>query len=245
MNRLNQIIASVIINAISVMQNFPIVLVQTLLGPISFIILITFVSRGALLGVGILGGFIMIMAQSGIGLQGDLTHLKTDMRLQDMVVSSPTTASIYLIGMAVSELVYSIPALIVLTILAFFLLKLTLEAMLIIIIVMFLMFSFSIALGFMLSTMSSDIIESWGFSNILSIILTTLPPVYYTINLIPLPYRYLAYLSPTTYAAEIVQNASGFLSLNISMLFIDWIVLIALTVIILFIASKKSRWREV
>ncbi len=245
MNRLNQVLASIIINAISVMQNFPIVLVQTLLGPISFILLITFVSKGSLLGVGILGGFIMVMAQSGIGLQGDLTHLKTDLRVQDMVVSSPTSAFIYLIGMAISELIYSIPALAVLTILAAFLLPLNAVSVMIIIIVMLLMFSFSIALGFMLSTFSSDIIESWGFSNILSMILTTLPPVYYTITLIPLPYRYLAYLSPTTYAAELVQNAAGFIVLSSQMIIIDWIVLIGLTVLILVIAAKKSRWREV
>ena len=70
-----------------------------------------------------------------------------------------------------------------------------------IIIVMLLMFLMSISLGFAFATFSTDIVQSFAFTRLLSLLFTTLAPVYYPITLIPLPWRYLAYLSPTTYAA--------------------------------------------
>ncbi|MDE1823437.1 MAG: ABC transporter permease, partial [Candidatus Micrarchaeota archaeon] len=109
---------------------------------------------------------------------------------------------------------------------------------------MSLMFAFSIALGFMLSTFSSDVIQSWAFSGIVSTFLATIPPVYYPITYIPLPYRYIAYLSPTTYAAQIAQNAAGYVAVPGAILAIDWIVLIAVSIAIFIIAAKKTRWRE-
>src|SRR5439155_373710 len=72
-----------------------------------------------------------------------------------------------------------------------------------------------------------------------------LPPVYYPITYIPLPFRYLAYLSPTTYAAEIAQSTTGFLQLSTVELIFAWVILIAITLTLALIAVKKARWREV
>ncbi|MGI0100194.1 MAG: ABC transporter permease, partial [Candidatus Micrarchaeaceae archaeon] len=161
------------------------------------------------------------------------------------VVSSPTSALVYMLGMAVSELVYSIPALVVLTILALIFIKATALGALILFAVMALMFVLSIALGFFLSTFTTDVVQNYAFIGILSIFLTTIPPVYYPITYIPLPFRYIAYLSPTTYAAEIAQSAIGFLHISTLMLAVDWIVVIGLAVLLLYISATKSRWRDV
>ena len=56
----------------------------------------------------------MTMFSSGTSLQGDLSHLKNDYRLQDMVVASPARAGVYVAGMTVSELIYSSPAIAIL-----------------------------------------------------------------------------------------------------------------------------------
>lgn len=244
LNKLSQIYASILVNAIYSMKNYPVTLVNTLLSPLSILIIITLVSHGALLNVSVAGALIMAMVTSGIGLQADLSHLKNDFKVQDMVVSSPTTPFIYMLGMAMSEIVFSIPALIVLAILSAIFVKTTLIGALTILGVMALMFIFSIALGFFMSTFTTDIVQNYAFIGILSIFLTTIPPVYYPITYIPLPYRYIAYLSPTTYAAEIAQNAIGTLSLSITMLAIDWTVVIAIAIILFYLSIKKSRWRE-
>jgi len=241
----SQILASILVNSIYEMQNFPIVLINTVLSPLSFLLLIVFVSHGSLLGEAIQGGFIMSMFSAGIGLQGDLSHLKNDFKLQDMVVSSPTGWQTYMFGMAISELVYSLPALVVLGVLGYYFMNLNALGILQFGGVLLLMFLTSIAIGFTLSTFSTDIVQSFAFSRLISTLFSTIPPVYYPITYIPLPYRYIAYLSPTTYAAELAQNAAGYLPLSSLTATLDWIILIAVTVSLFLVASTKARWVEV
>ena len=240
----SQVLASVLVNSVYAMINYPVVLINTLLAPLAILAVVTFASKGALLPVAAVGALIMNMVSSGTSLQQDLSHLKNDMRLQDMIVSSPTTSLVYIVGMAISEIVYSIPTLAFLVILNLIFVKITLLGGLIIFLDMATIFTFSISLGFYLSTFTSDIIQSWGFSGILSPLLTTIPPVYYPITYIPYPYRYLAYLSPTTYASEIAQSQTGFFNQGVVGFSIAWIVLLAITGALTYLALKRSRWRE-
>lgn len=191
-SRLSQILAGVLVNAVYEMKNYPVVLISTVISPLSLLAVVTFVSSGALLGAAIEGGLIMIFFSSGIALQSDLSHLKNDFKLQDMVVSSPTSAKMYMGGMALAEIVYSIPGIAILVALAAIYIQpnpiqiATLSA------VLLLMFAVSIAIGFMLSTFSSDVVQSYAFSRLLSLLFATLPPVYYPITLVPSPLNYLA-----------------------------------------------------
>src|SRR5271157_1215586 len=117
-SKFSQFLAAILVNSVYEMKNYPIVLINTVLSPLSFLLLIVFVSHGSLIGEAVEGGFIMSMFSAGVSLQGDLSHLKNDFKLQDMVVSSPTNWETYMFGMAISEIVYSFPALIVLSVLA-------------------------------------------------------------------------------------------------------------------------------
>ncbi|MEM3212273.1 MAG: hypothetical protein QXR85_03110, partial [Candidatus Micrarchaeaceae archaeon] len=74
-NVFSQLYASILVNAIYAMKNYPVMLVNTLLAPLSILVIITFVSHGSLLDVGIMGALINTMMASGISLQGDLSHL--------------------------------------------------------------------------------------------------------------------------------------------------------------------------
>jgi len=242
---LSQILAAILVNSVYEMRNFPIVLINTVLSPLSFLVVIVFVSHGSLIGEAVEGGFIMSMFSAGVGLQGDLSHLKNDFKLQDMVVSSPTSWQTYMFGMAISEIVYSFPALIVLVVLAEYYIHLTAVVALSLVGVLLLMFLTSVAIGFTLSTFSTDIVQSFAFSRLISTLFPTIPPVYYPITYIPLPYRYLAYLSPTTYAAELAQCAAGYLPLTATTTAIDWIILTAVTAALFIVARSKSRWREI
>ena len=232
-------------NAIYEMKNYPVVLISTVISPLSLLLVITFVSNGALFGTAIEGGLIMIFFSSGIALQSDLSHLKNDFKLQDMIVSSPTSSRLYMAGMALAEIVYSLPGLIILIILAGIYLQPSLIQAVILVVVLMLMFAISVAIGFMLSTFSSDVVQSYAFSRLLSLLFATLPPVYYPITYVPTPFNYIAYLSPTTYAAEIMHSATGYLDISIFRLIIDWAVLIMVSAIILLIAIKKNRWKDV
>jgi ABC-2 type transport system permease protein len=244
-NRFSQILAGVLVNAIYEMKNYPVVTISTVISPLSLLAVVAFVSSGALLGTAIEGGLIMIFFSSGIALQSDLAHLKNDFKLQDMIVSSPTSARMYLGGMALAEIVYSIPGIAILVSLTAIYIQPNLIQIAILATVLLLMFAVSVAIGFMLSTISSDVVQSYAFSRLLSLLFATLPPVYYPITLVPYPFNYIAYLSPTTYAAEIMHSATGYLDLSITQLALDWLVLLSVCVVILVVAIKKTRWRDV
>lgn len=244
-NGFSQILAAILVNSVYEMRNFPIVLINTVLSPLSFLLVIVFVSHGTLIGQAVEGGFIMSMFSAGVGLQGDLSHLKNDFKLQDMVVSSPTSWQTYMFGMAISEIVYSLPALIVLGVLAYYFMELNVVGISALLGVLLLMFLTSIAIGFTLSTFSTDIVQSFAFSRLISTLFSTVPPVYYPITYIPLPYRYLAYLSPTTYAAELAQNAAGYLTLTPTAMALDWVILTTIAVALFIVARTKARWREI
>lgn len=241
----SQILAAILVNSVYEMRNYPIVLLNTVLSPLSFLLIIVLVSRGGLIGEAVEGGFVMSMFSAGVGLQADLSHLKNDFKLQDMVVSSPTHWMTYMFGMAISEIIYSLPAILVLSVLAYYFVHFTPAGILAFVGVLVLMFLTSVAIGFTLSTFSSDIVQSFAFSRLISTLFSTVPPVYYPITYIPLPYRYLAYLSPTTYAAELAQNAAGFLQLSSYAQVSDWGILLVVTAILLIVAGRKARWREV
>ncbi|HUI86179.1 MAG TPA: ABC transporter permease [Nitrososphaerales archaeon] len=238
-------LAAILVNSVYAMKNYPVVLINTVLAPLSFLLVVNFVSRGGLLVQAIEGALIMSMFSSGMGLQSDLSHLKNDFKLQDMIVASPTTAGAYVVGMALSEVTYSLPALATLAVLVGVFVRPTAIQALELVGVMLLMFSTSITIGFTLSTFTSDVIQSFAFSSIISTVFSTLPPVYYPITYIPLPFRYLAYLSPTTYAAEISQSATGQLQLPLIQVALAWVVLVAVTLTLGVVALKKARWREV
>jgi ABC-2 type transport system permease protein len=244
-SKLSQIYAGVLVNAIYEMKNYPVVLLSTVISPLSLLLVINFVSNGALLGTAIEGGLIMIFFSSGIALQSDLSHLKNDFKLQDMIVSSPTSSRLYIAGMALAEIVYSLPGLVILVILAGIYLQPTLIQATILFVVLMLMFAVSIAIGFMLSTFSNDVVQSYAFSRLLSLLFATIPPVYYPITLVPYPWNYIAYLSPTTYAAEIMHSATGFLDLSLGSLAANWAILLAVCGVIMYIAIKKNRWKDI
>jgi len=243
-SKLNQVYASILIDALYQMKNYPITLASNVIAPFSVLILITLVSHGGLVSISIEGALITSMISGGINLQIDLSHIKNDFKLQDMLISSPTSAFTYTLGMAMAALTNALPAIIVLTVLAVLFIQTTLAGALVILGVFALIFAFSVALGFMLSTFSTDIQQNRAFVSILTVILATIAPIYYPITYIPAQIRFLAYFSPATYAAEIAQNAIGALPLSNENLAINWLVLIAVAGALFVLAAKKSHWAD-
>jgi len=240
----SQMAAAILVNAVYEMKNYPINLVNTVLSPLSFLIVIDFVSKGALIGQAIEGGLIMSMFQSGMSLQGDISHLKNDFKLQDMLVSSPASPAVYVVGMAASEIIYNLPALGILIVLGAIYIHPGALAAIELTAALLLMFLTSITIGFMFATLSSDIVQSFAWSRLLTTIFTAITPVYYPITYIPLPFRYLAYLSPTTYVAEIMQHAAGYLQISEGAVITDWAIIGGLSAVLLIVVSRNARWKE-
>ena len=113
-----------------------------------------------------------------------------------------------------------------------------------IIAVLLLMFLTSIALGFALATVTTDIVQSFAFSRLITTLFSTLAPVYYPITLLPEPVRTLAYLSPTTYAAQLSHGLAGYQQLSTDIAVMDWGVLLGITAVCMWVGLRKARWRE-
>jgi len=243
-NRLRSIFTLVQLNGIIPIRTTPLYVVNLLASPLSFLFFIYIVSHGTYVAYGITGGMVLTMLTVGTSLQADLTHYRHDLKLQDVVVASPVEAPIYVAGMALSELVYSLPALAVFVVLFVAWGFATVTSLVVVAGVMVLVWAFACALAFTLATYFKDVRETFIFSPLLSLLFTVLPPVYYPISALPGWAQVAARVSPTTYAAGLVQGAVGLQPLSLSAAALDWAVLGAFTVVLFLVAAVKARWRE-
>lgn len=249
-NRFRSFLSIVYLNGILPMRAQPLYLLNTIASPLAFLFFIDIASRGALSSFAITGGLILTILTTGTGIQADLVHFKQDLKFTDVVVASPVEAPVYVAGMAFSEFVYSIPGLVVFLLLSLGVLDYTVVGSLTLFGALILIWAFATALGFTIATYFADIREAFVFAPLVSLVMTTLPPVYYPITYIPPGLRWAAYLSPTTYAADLVHRglcavgSACYETPSGAAEALDWGVLIVLTVVLLFLAATKARWRE-
>jgi ABC-2 type transport system permease protein len=243
-NRWRSLGTLVVINGLIPIRTQPLYVVNLLASPLSFLFFIYIVSGGHLLQYGVLGGMILTMLSVGTSLQSDLTHYRHDLKFQDVVVASPVEAPVYVAGMAVSELVYSLPALAVFVAIFVWEGWATPFTVAVVTGVLLLVWGFASAFAFTLATYFQDVRETFLFSPIISLVLTVLPPVYYPLSALPGWAQFVARFSPTTYAAALVQGSVGLAPLTLASGVVDWVVLGAFTAALFAIAGAKARWRD-
>ncbi len=244
-HRLRSLFSLVLLNGLIPIRTQPLYLVNLLASPLSFLFFIDVISKGTLISYGITGGLILTMLSAGTGLQTDLTHYRHDLKFQDVVVASPVEAPVYVAGMALSELVYSLPGIAVFVALFIANGLATPEAALVVAGVLVLVWGFATALAFTLATYFEDVRETFMFSPLISLLLTVLPPVYYPLAYLPAWAQLVARFSPTTYAANLVQGvAIHGQSISPAAAALDWGVLGAVTAALFLVAAFKARWKE-
>ncbi len=243
-HRLRSLGTLVLINGLIPIRTQPLYLVNLVASPLSFLFFISVISHGHLLGYAITGGLILTMLSAGTGLQSDLTHYRHDLKFQDIVVASPVEAPVYVAGMALSELVYSLPGIalfVLLYVLAGYASPLNLATL---VGVLLLVWGFATALAFTLATYFQDVRETFMFSPMISLLLTVLPPVYYPLSYLPAWAQFVARFSPTTYAASLVQASVSHVAVPLVTAGLDWGVLGAVTTALFLVAAFKARWKE-
>ncbi len=243
-NRFRAFLTLTYMNGVIPIRRQPLYLLNLLASPLAFLFFISIASGWALLPYAIGGGMLLTVLSIGTSLQSDLAHYRHDMKLQDLVVASPVEAWVYVGGMAFSEFVYSIPGMAVFAVLWLETGGATWWGAFTLVAVLLLVWAFASALGFTLATFFADVRETFAFSPLISLGLTVLPPVYYPVSALPVEVRPLAYLSPTTYAADLLHGVVGLGSPTFGAEVIDWSVLIGFTLALLLLASVKARWRE-
>ncbi len=191
----------------------------------------------------IAGGLIAVIVGSSIVLETEAAFIRLVTKLQDMFVASPTPQGSYVLGLAIGQVFNGLPGIVLFSILLWTNAVISpVQGFLIGLAAMLTWASVS-ALGFMISTFARDMRDLWVYSPLITVLLAFLPPVFYPITVIPEGFRPLAYLAPTTYSAQIIQQAAGLPTGGTSMT-IDIIGAVLYTLGLVAIAAALSRWRQ-
>src|SRR5919109_5209986 len=96
----------------------PMSMVFTAISPFSLLFVLFVVSNGQYVQFAVAGSLVMALVGYGLALGQDISYYKTEYKIQDVFVASPVSPLVYMTGLALSQLLFGLPALTVLTILA-------------------------------------------------------------------------------------------------------------------------------
>ena len=96
----------------------PLSLVFSAISPFSLLFVLFIISDGKYLPLSITGSLVMALVGYGLSLGQDISFYKNEYKIQDLFVASPVSPITYMVGLAISQILFGLPALIVLLSLA-------------------------------------------------------------------------------------------------------------------------------
>jgi ABC-2 type transport system permease protein len=191
------------------------------------------------------GSLVSIMMNSGIINLSQTVVEYRYRKLQDMYVASPVHQLMYLFGMGLSRLFYSLPSCIVIFAILLTSGYMPADAILVTALVLLMSWAAGCAIGFSIATYFNNIRQISAAANLLGIMMLLLPPVFYPLELIPGKFHWFALLIPSASAAQLIKVASGASAISAPPYILAyWAVLIIHTIGCFLLVLYKSRWRE-
>jgi ABC-2 type transport system permease protein len=209
--------------------------------PFTLLFILFVASGGAALPYGIAGALTMVTTELGLFVGTDLASYKIQNKFQDVVVASPVSPLTYMFGVALSELVFGAPALLIL----FGLLAsqgATAGSLVVSAGVVVLLWATTTSIGFFFSAYAPNTQNAFIINGFITTILSVLPPVYYSLSALPSFLVPLAVVVPTTEASALFQGTIG-LGYSVDPA-VSFLVLLAATFVMLLLVSFKMKWRE-
>ena len=222
----------------------PFNLVNFIVSPLTILFFIYIFAGPGKAEFAIAGGLIAVIVGSCIILETEAAFIRLVIKLQDMFVASPLSPFSFVVGISISQLLNGLLGIVLFSVLIALGSTLTLISALEITAAAVLTFASISALGFMVSTFARDLRDLWVYSPLLNVLLSFLPPVFYPITLLPSSIRVVAYLAPTTYTAQVIQQAAGLVPSTTMEIGLNFLGGLAYTLILIFLAAKLSRWRQ-
>lgn len=212
--------------------------------PFSLLFIITVTTGGRAFSLGVIGSLLLVLSTVGTGLAGDATWYRLETKLQDFFVASPVNQIGYLLGIAFAGLFFASPALIVLLPLLVYV-GLPLIALPAVLLSLAAVWLFSSAVGYLVSTFTSNLRNGWQSGLLLSVLVGILPPVFYPAEILPHNILVIAYAIPTTNAALLIRDAMGS-SPNLPYWspLIGWLLIASSLLLALGVTSRVARWRQ-
>jgi ABC-2 type transport system permease protein len=238
-----QILTIAYMTGILWLQRNPLSLVFSAISPFSLLFVLFVISNGQYVQFALVGSLVMALVGYGLSLGQDISFYKTEYKIQDMFVASPVSSLTYMLGLALSQLLFGLPALIVLAILvAAFVTSIIFIPILLAII--FLTWASMSSMGFFLSSHMLHMRNATQIISFVNVVLAVLPPVFYSLNKVPEPLQYLSYAVPTTHASLILQYIMGLETPKEWSLVYGFMVQMIYLIGFLLLAKTKAMWRE-
>jgi len=220
--------------------------IAPILLPFIFLTFLRLISPQGLFPLEVLGAMLFTTQNVGSWVLGDSASWRIESALQDLFVASPMGKVRYLFGIALSNLIPAAPALAVLAVLlAWVAPPFPLAAWLVIggvLIVLWILFS---SIGIALSSRLKSQREIWPVGSLTFTLLGMLAPLYYPLSRLPATWQAAAHFLPTTYAALLVQGATGLVPASVGSMAIDAALLLGSAVAGTGIALSLYQWRSV
>ena len=162
-----------------------------------------------LIAVTLIGSMVYSMFLIGQRVLNEAAYIRIDHKLNELYHASPLSPEAYFVGIAGGMLVaYLPPSLFVLVILEL-LHPLTLVAWLVLASCLLAVWAVSSTIGYVVSTLFKDMKTIWPYSALLTNVFGIVPPVFYPIRFVPIEWRSVVLLLPTSGAAVLVNSAAG------------------------------------
>ena len=212
--------------------------------PFSILFIVTVTTSGQAFVQGVIGSLLLVLIGVGTGLAGDATWYRLELKLHDYFIASPVHQIAFLLGIALAGLFYSTPALVVLIPMLVYL-GLPLVNVPVALLAVGVVWLFSCAIGYLVSTYVSNLRNGWQSGLLLSVIVGILPPAFYPAEILPSSLLWMAYLVPTTHASLLLRvlighpvNVAGWTPL------LGWAALAVMLSVALAATSRAARWRQ-
>jgi ABC-2 type transport system permease protein len=222
----------------------PAAAIVPLLQPFFFLYFLHLISKPEYFPLQVVGAMLFSTQNIGSWCLSDSAVFRIELRLQDIFVASPHDKLRYLVGVAFSNLIPAVPALIALGIILASITSVSLAGWLVLVACIFTIWVLYSAIGIAVSSRLRSQREVWPVGNLIFTLLGILSPLYYPLSILPPVWRELAQLLPATYAALLAQGALGLGSAGPVNLPLDAGLLILSTAVGLILAWWLYQWRE-
>jgi ABC-2 type transport system permease protein len=222
----------------------PAAAVVPLLQPFFFLYFLSMITDPRLFPLQVAGAMLFSTQNIGSWCLADSAVFRIELRLQDIFVASPHDKLRYLFGVAFSNLIPALPAILLLGVILEMLTPVSWVGWLVLAACILTIWILYAAIGIAVSSRLRSQREIWPVGNLIFTLLGILSPLYYPISFLPPVWREFARILPATYAALLVQGALGFASASTEDLGLDAGLLVLSTVVGLMVAWSLYRWRE-
>src|SRR2546421_22758 len=187
----------------------PAAAIVPLLQPFFFLYFLHVIAPPEYFPLQVAGAMLFSTQNIGSWCLSDSAVFRIEFRLQDIFVASPHSKLHYLFGVAFSNLIPAIPAIIVLGIILASVTDVSLTGWLVLIGSILTIWVLYSAIGIAVSSRLRSQREVWPVGNLIFTLLGILSPLYYPISILPPVWREVARPFPATYAALLVQGVLG------------------------------------